>query len=152
MDKTNEQFFRVKRWHRRLEEINNGKIHDRESDYYEDILYAFFQNCYHLKDWIINSGALAKDVIDNFINSNTDLMICRDLCNGSKHLKINNPSIDKNIIVNRREYSMSIGGGPTKIEVCYWIHAGKYLVNAFDLATNCVVQWEAFLKSRNLIN
>lgn len=151
MDKTNEQFFRLKRWHKRLEEIYTGRSHTRESDYYEDIIYAFFQNCFHLKDWIVNSKALPKNIVHGLINSNTDMKICRDLCNGSKHLTITNPSIDSNVSVNRREYSLSIGGGQPEIKIYYWVHAGGKLVDAFDLATNCIIQWEIFLKKHNLL-
>jgi len=152
MDKINEQFLRVKRWYKRLEEISNGREDTRESDYYEDVLYAFFQNCFHLKDWAINSGALSKDIINDFIESNTDMKICRDLCNGSKHLVINNPSIDSNVSVNRRKYSISIGGGPTKIEIHYFVRTGNYPpLDAFDLATNCSIQWEILLKKHNLL-
>ena len=28
-----------------------GADHDRESDAYQDEAYAFFLNCFHLKDW-----------------------------------------------------------------------------------------------------
>jgi hypothetical protein len=152
MDKTNEQFFRVKRWQERLKEISIGRADTRASDYYEDILYAFFQNCFHLKDWIVNSGALSKNVVEDFINSNTDMKICRDLCNGSKHLIINNPSIGKNVSIVRRDYSLSIGGGPAEIKVHYSVNAGGLPLDAYSLAESCVIHWEVFLKEHDLIN
>ena len=147
-----DQFARIKRWHKRLEEIYLGREHDRESDYYQDVVYAFFQNCFHLKDWLIKSGAISEKDINIFIKSNTDMGICRDLCNGSKHLTITKPSIDSKTAVNKREYFMTVGNGPIIIKVHYWIHAGKYLIDAFDLATNCIIQWEILLKKHGLLS
>ena len=64
MDKITEQFNRVKRWHKKFEEISKGKAHNQESNYYKDVMYAFFQNCFHLKDWVINSSILDKKIIN----------------------------------------------------------------------------------------
>lgn len=159
MEKIKEQFERIKRWHERFKEIHSGREHTRESDYYQDVVYAFFQNCWSLKDWIINSGALSKEKIEEvekFFHSNMDMKICRDIANGSKHLLIKEPSIDPNISIARREYSLSLGGTP-KIEVVYWIEAkdkeGRLItLNAFDLASTLVATSEGFLKKHNLLN
>jgi len=37
-----EQFKRLERWYKRFEEINNGRIHNRPSEFYEDEVYSFF--------------------------------------------------------------------------------------------------------------
>src|SRR5258708_1539825 len=47
-----EQLERVVRFLARLQN------HDRPKHDYEDDLWAFFQNCWHLKDWIKNDPAL----------------------------------------------------------------------------------------------
>jgi hypothetical protein len=56
---------------------------------FQDMMWAFFQNCWHLKDWVKNdplaSDTQKKGVIDQAQASST-LGICRDLCNGTKHL------------------------------------------------------------------
>jgi hypothetical protein len=151
MDKVIEQFNRVKRWYERFEEISKGKEHDRESDYYEDIVYAFFQNCFYLKDWIINSGVLNKNTVNKFISLNKDMRICRDLCNGSKHLIINNPSIDKDISMNEHKYYILIGSGVPEKKFDYLIHSNGLVINAFDLATNCVLLWKIFLRDKKIL-
>lgn len=146
MDRVEEQLNRVKRWHERFKEISNGREHTRDTDYYQDVLYAFFQNCWHLKDWVVNSGSLDKKIVDNFFHSNSDLKICRDLANGSKHLIIRDPSIDSDISVSNRKYSISIGGGPVKIEIIYYVRVKDYPpIDAFGLATNCLALCEGFL-------
>lgn len=145
-----EQLKRVKRWHKRLEEIYLGREHSRDTDYYQDVLYSFFQNCFHLKDWLITSRVINGNVINTFINSEDSLKICRDICNGSKHFKITNPSIDPNIKIKNRNFSLSIGNQPTQIKIIYWIEASGSSYHAFDIATHCLVLWEKFLKQYGL--
>lgn len=150
MTKAQEQLDRIKRWYKRFEEINIGREHTRESDFYNDIVYAFFQNCWMLRDWMVNSKALDKKLIDDFFHSDKDMMICRDLANGSKHLVINKPSIDPNISINRREYSVSLGGEIPKIEVRYWIQVESHPpIDAFGLAGACLDKCEVFLLSND---
>ena len=54
------QLERVKRWHTRVKEAaRNG------SDDLEDFAYAFFQNAFHLRDWIKNERPELKTQVDN---------------------------------------------------------------------------------------
>lgn len=151
MQKVQEQFNRVKRWLERFREIHSGREHTREPDYYEDVVYAFFQNFWSLKDWLINSGALEKTVVEDFFHSGTDMKICRDIANGSKHLTITRPSLDSKVSVSSSIYSSSIGGS-SSVEVVYWINIdGRPPVDAYNLAITLVAQCEAFLKKNGLI-
>ena len=87
-----EQFERVKRFYHRLEEINNGRVHDRSSDYYDDEFLSFFMNCYHLKDWIKNDDSVPQDIrnkVEPFINEHQCFHYFADIANGAKHLKLN---------------------------------------------------------------
>ena len=66
-----EQWDRVRRWYLRFREISEGKLHDRSSDFYQDDIYAFFMNCYHLKDWIKKdptASSLSAEVEDFITN------------------------------------------------------------------------------------
>jgi hypothetical protein len=70
-----EQYERVKRWYKRFDEINQGKENYRSSEDCRDEVYAFFINCYHLKDWIKNDKGLAlkrqdQVKVENWIKSN----------------------------------------------------------------------------------
>ena len=65
-----EQLKRVERW---LSRIRHSSKHDRNQ--YEDFLWAFFQNCWHLKDWIMNdtnSSALGKFVKEEAENQSVN--------------------------------------------------------------------------------
>jgi hypothetical protein len=54
---------------------------------YDDDLHHFFQDCFHLKDWIKNdlaSGVAAR--IEQEVNAERPLRIVADLANAAKHL------------------------------------------------------------------
>lgn len=80
-----EQFQRVLRY---LEKVKNQ---DRGTLEYSDDIWAFFQNCWHLKDWIKNDPMLPNNIRDS-IEKETEkfdsLMICADLTNRSKHSEL----------------------------------------------------------------
>jgi hypothetical protein len=59
---------------------------------YQDDVWAFFQNCWHLTDWVENDTALKSDVrkrIHKAWLARTLLNdVCRDMANGTKHLAL----------------------------------------------------------------
>ena len=63
MSKYHEQFERVGRFLHRI------RRDDRESVEYLDDLWAFFQNAWHLKDWIMNDSSLQQELRDRVIDS-----------------------------------------------------------------------------------
>ena len=67
------------------------KDQDRSTLYYSDDIWAFFQNCWHLKDWIKNDPMLLNNVrnsIEKEVEKYDSLMICADLTNRSKHSEL----------------------------------------------------------------
>lgn len=46
------QFARVQRWHGRCRAFRNARSDPSHFHEYRDFLYAFFQNCNHLADWV----------------------------------------------------------------------------------------------------
>lgn len=147
LHKYQEQFERMKRWYRRFKEIDEGRPHEPETDHYQDEVYAFFMNCYHLKDWIKNDdtvGDHAKSKVEGFINNNVELTLCADICNGLKHLKRN----------SQGRSGKSPQFGPRHIRVAEHTFAVKYSIttktgetrDAFELASTCVQLWEKFIE------
>ena len=144
-----EQFDRVKRWYQRFVTIDEGKQHNLPSDNYQDEVYAFFVNCFHLKDWIKNDesvGAAAAKVED-FIKNNKELNLCRDICHGIKHLKLDKPRSDQDPRFGQRKFYLQVGGPETTISIRYTIDTSSGPVDAFELATKCLKAWENFILS-----
>jgi hypothetical protein len=58
-----EQFERIKRWQAALTGADASSDVSREAD----IIYAFFMNCYHLRDWLEKSKVVKKAKVDSFL-------------------------------------------------------------------------------------
>jgi hypothetical protein len=100
MDHTyREQWDRTVRWLERLHQADPN----RDRDEYEDLLWACVQNCWHLKDWIINDPSF-PDVhprckhygkwkqmpsglvcLECEVRAKPNLTICADIANRTKH-------------------------------------------------------------------
>jgi len=144
-----EQYRRMMRCYERFAAIDRGRVYDKSSENYEDEVFAFFLNCYHLKDWIKNddgSGA-AKNEVEDVINSSYPLSLCADICNSHKHLKLRVTRSDEYPRLARTHYSVH-GGTPTTITVKYEIETSKGLIDAFTLATQCIHEWQSFINSK----
>lgn len=58
----------------------------------EDFLWSFFQNCWHVNDWIRNDDTLPRtlrDAVWDDVKESRRLGIAADLANGSKHFARN---------------------------------------------------------------
>lgn len=152
--KYQQQFKRMKRWYGRIKKIDqripdefNLRTNFRN---YLDEVYAFFQNCYHLKDWIKNDDTvtqLAKDKVEDFIDKNVCMSICADLCNGSKHLKLIKPSRSKkDPKLQGLKVSMKRGEPKPIIKVKISIKTKTGTIDALELVSECVQKWEEFIK------
>jgi hypothetical protein len=143
-----EQWDRVHRWYIRFREISEGKLHDRQSDFYQDDVYAFFMNCYHLKDWIKHdpTASSLSTKVEAFITDVQEMALCADICNGIKHLVLSKPRSTENPHFGQRLFKVGVGTQPTTIAVEYTIDTASGSIDAFDLATRCLKAWEGFLK------
>lgn len=85
-----EQYDRMHRSYERLLAVLCGEHPDaRSSDTARDALYHFFEDAYHLKDWIkaTSTPAIGKQ-IEERIKVSKPLSLCADLCNGIKHFRL----------------------------------------------------------------
>ena len=91
----------VKRVIRSFNKLPKSFLLKEVDDEIRDDFFHFFQDCYHLKDWIKNDGNLnlnIKNEVEKFINSAYYLKIVADIANATKHLTLTEkPRIDSNI-------------------------------------------------------
>jgi hypothetical protein len=143
-----EQLERVERWYERFERIDTGTAHEKSAEYYHDEVYAFFLNCYHLKDWIKNDTGIAENArnsVESFVAKSANLSICRDICNSLKHLELREKP-RTGAQWGRRLFKLQLGGSPV-MAVKYSIATVSGETDAFVLATKCVQEWKQFTKS-----
>lgn len=94
MNQYSQQYERVKRLFSGLTNKSYSQID------WEDNLWSFFQNCWHLKDWIKNDSTLSQSIrnqIENETKNYKNLMTIADLANRSKHLTLTFKRVNANI-------------------------------------------------------
>jgi len=129
------QYDRMHRWYDR---VVSAETPD------QDFLLAFFQNCYALRDWLINTGTLNAKDLNSFVGQSGYMQMCRDLSNGSKHFKIDQAPRDQDFVI-LREYD-----GPSRPPRLTLLSNGDQM-DLLDLAKKCLSEWDAFLSQHGLL-
>lgn len=150
-----DQYQRTKRWYDRFCKLAQGRTHDLESVNYVDDIYAFFMNCYHLKDWLKNDRnivASIRNAVEPYINSDESLCLCADICNSLKHFDLpRSPRSQADPAFGAKRYAIALEPGKeTIISLKLEVTTRDGPIDAFQLATNCVVAWEKFLDTHHL--
>ncbi len=169
-----DQLNRIRRWKRRLDEIRFSNSSEDRIPHQIDFIYAFFTNCYHLRDFLNNSKKNSDIVIsDNVINqlnqffkTNIEMQICRDICNESKHCSLEYPAIGVKIPNTNKKSAEGLAGvcivkeydpfqevlkntNPIK-NIKYVVLAEGKKYDVFELADKCLKLWEDFFQENDL--
>jgi hypothetical protein len=84
-----EQYWRMRRSRDRLAAAATGQL-AADSDEARDRLVHFYQDAYHLKDWLKNDpvvpGPARGQALEQHITPTSVLALCADIANGAKHL------------------------------------------------------------------
>src|ERR1039457_811516 len=134
-----EQLARARRFLCRVENSSvNPKLElppEKQTEY-EDMLFAFFQNCWHLKDWIKNDAAAPRTLagpIEELCKQYRPLLLCADIANATKHLRRNRASyLGGNVkpeIMVRLTDSFETGESTSQVRYVYKIEAAGTSIN-----------------------
>jgi len=129
------QLVRVQRWHGRV--LNAENPEDRY-----DFLYAFFENAFHLRDWLQDTRAVSKSEMEAFFENTTEMGLCRDLANAHKHYSLRSPS-QPAPPSEVHEYTPGTGNLSSDISLMILSDGTKH--DAFELATRILRTWESFV-------
>jgi len=135
------QLSRVRRWYRRL---SSATVRDDIEDY----LYAFFQNCYYLLEWLLSTKIVPQIDIESLFTDNVEMRLCQDICNATKHLSLSKPKMPREFSL-AREYVGSTGGWFGNEAVLVVLSQGKKY-DAMELAHRCLSLWEGFFRKYGL--
>lgn len=154
-----EQYDRLHRSHKRLSAIAGGQVAG-SSDEARDALFHFFQDAYHLKDWIKNDPAVTTSDVEHYIKTREVLRLCADLCNGTKHFGLDpnkrprtgdaSTAFDSQSVWVR---PATIGSGlPPRPALHAWtVSSGGQHYNALALGGEVVRAWEQWLEREGLL-
>ncbi len=150
-----QQIERAKRYYARFERINDGIVDGGlTSDEHIDDMHAFFNACYHIKDYLINDPTFTKftkQQIENHINATFALQLCADICNGLKHMKLtharsgNAPSFGKRTFNVSFEDNFAEGTSRQSLAIKLEIVHNGTSYDAFSVATDAMSAWDKFL-------
>jgi hypothetical protein len=131
----------------RMERFKYRAIKAENEDDSLDFSFAFFQSCFHLREWIPTFEGLEQSdwntKWEKFVSENICMKYCRDLCNVTKHMKINKASITANVVITRNfeEDDSELG------KFLGWtLHIDDKQIDFFDLMEECTEAWKKFIK------
>jgi hypothetical protein len=140
------QYDRMERGYTRL-----NKSYQSSTDYEDDIQH-YFQDCWHLKDWIKNDINLSQAVRSNIeveVDDHKSLRIVADLANGSKHLSRHTNR--EGAYVTSGDVTVHLGQSkPTEINYNISLSDGSVLSQK-DLVIDAFDAWQIVLKKLNLL-
>jgi hypothetical protein len=113
---------------------------------FQDMVWAFFQNCWHLKDWVQHDPlvpALTKTAVIDLAHRSAVLRVCQELCNGTKHLGARPGAAHDHIDMT------IVPGGPIIMD-CLIDNGSGTLVSGRMLAHQCISTWVTILESNGL--
>jgi hypothetical protein len=113
---------------------------------FQDMVWAFFQNCWHVKDWVRSDPIVdqaKKDSVCRWAHASVALRVCQEMCNGTKHLGARSGASHDHIDTT------IVPGGPTIMD-CLIDNGEGTLVSGNVLARQCIGEWEFILKSHGL--
>jgi len=146
-----DQYNRVIRYYHRLENIKNGKDIGPGAVYAHDAVLAFFMNCHHLKDWLINDEEIPeenKSDTEAFINQNPCLCSCADIANGAKHLILHKQRSNQPIVKDIKRIALNLNEKGEIQTVRIFFMIGENEVDTFELATECLQKWNKYITKK----
>jgi len=125
----------------------------RSSVVYDDDLHHFMQDCWHLKDWIMNDpAAVIGTAIENHVKNYKALQIAAALANGSKHLKLrptNRPRLKANITSTNVTVHL---GQDRPVEIDYEVTLSDGSTTSVDaVIRQAVMDWDDLLAKIGLL-
>ncbi|AQZ62915.1 unnamed protein product [[Actinomadura] parvosata subsp. kistnae] len=154
-----DQHQRMLRSHDRLADAASGAM-SGGSDEARDRLFHFFQDAYHLKDWLKNDddprippNGEVEALFTDPQQSIPVLRLAADLCNGIKHRKLK-PRASKTGDHRTRVSSQSVSvflGSPVIAEHQWVMTSGGQEYDVIELADDIVAAWNSWLTAHNLL-
>jgi len=135
-----------------LERVEHGPedVEDVDEVQFQDNMWSFFQHCWHIKDWVRHDPLMSeatKDAVIAAAHQSKVLAMCQDLCNATKHLRLNKTAARashkhvETVIApsqGRYEHDLIVDDG----------HGGQ--LSGKKLARDCIADWERILTDHGL--
>lgn len=136
-----DQYEWMLRWHARLIVVGSTcTVADGWAYDFWDTAFTFFQNAFHLKDWIKLDHPELGTTVETFVANVPALAYCADICNGTKHREVTRGNRQPGHLAAIREYAP---WEPTGQRLAIIGPGGPQPV--LPLAAVCVEAWRLFV-------
>jgi len=123
----------------------------------EDAVYHACSDIFHLRDWIAaefdDKKAAERQLNKELFKKSVELAACRDIANGFKHLKLDQPTFlpggEHSEIVGR-EFSVDFGDNQ-RTEYKYTVRVGEQRIDACQLVMVAMATWDMWFASSSSI-
>lgn len=117
-----------------------------------DAFTSFFIQCYHLSDWLFQSG-FNKNSVYQFIDNNKWLSLCKDMANNQKHQKITHYKPKNSFVGNPFGITTPIsryyvGNNKSEFGINVWEFGMP--VNVQHVADKCIESWYQFIETKKI--
>lgn len=137
----------ISQFQRMVRYIERAKLAKDEVDIL-DFSIAFFQACYHLREWIqVFEQINRREWLihwEAFLKKHICMKYCRDLCNISKHMIINKSSITPNIVITRDYVD---DGSELGLFRSWILHIDNKKIELNQLMDDCIEAWRDFINN-----
>jgi hypothetical protein len=140
------QLDRARRFLERLHDLNHAGWGTANEIEFQDMMWSFFQHCWRVKDWVRRDPSVTSDqkmAVDDLAHQSVALGVCRDLCNGTKHLGARSGAKHGHI---EADYVL----GFTGLMDCVVEDGQGQEISGIELANLCIAEWERILGLQNL--
>ncbi len=155
-----DQLERTRRWLKRLEHASshpndiNDPIPAEKHEEYEDYLYAFFQNCWHVKDWILNDTVAPRGLKESVRKLDKQgaiapLMLCAGVANGSKHLSQSRDAKRRAKTVGEIEVDIDTQGNSQTTYTYKVVDDRGNSHEAIEVARQALQEWETTIRNNS---
>ncbi|MFQ5598556.1 MAG: hypothetical protein ACE5GK_10955 [Nitrospiria bacterium] len=149
-----EQFARLRRGYIRVQALKAKSETEQLTAEDFDTLIVFFQNCYHLRDWLESTRLELRSDIDALFENNFEMRGCRDICHGFKHKDLKGPSLDAdfNLYIEYDYFAEADQKSNPKVYRIAFADGNdirKFTV--FHFAERCLELWMNFLQDHGLV-
>jgi len=111
----------------------------------------FFTHCYHLKDWLKKELPNLSQAVENHVSNSAPLSLAADYCNSFKHAGLDRqPRSGQQLVEVLQHTRMDITPQGFVCSAQLEIKTDSKNYTAFDLATDCVRDWNVFLQADNI--
>jgi hypothetical protein len=147
-----DKYYRMKHSYEKMKKVSTNYGNSISLSEAKEATEEFFTHCYHFKDWLKKELPHLSQAVEDHITKSVPLSLSADYCNTFKHAGLDRKPRSEQLLVEVLQHTridLTPKGFVSSAQVEIKTTGGKTW-RAFDLATDCIRDWDAFLRTSNI--